>query len=70
MMGAITAYKKALKYNPSDAEIYRLIGTAYARKGKKTKAYSFYRKYLSKCPTCKYAPGVRVILMNYKSSTK
>jgi len=65
MAQAIKNYDKALKLNKSDVEVYRLLGTAYARKGKSAKAYSYYKKYLDRCPKCKYAPGVRDILKKY-----
>ena len=70
MPRAITAYHKALKLNPSDSELLRLLGSAYAASGNPPKAYAYYKKFITQCPKCKYAHGVREILKNYIQKTK
>ncbi len=63
---AITSYQKALKANPKDHELHRLLGSVWARMGKRKKAYQAYRKYVQVCPKCMYAPTVRKILEDYE----
>lgn len=67
---AIAKYKQARIENPKDAEVLRLLGTAYAVLGKKQEAYSHYEKYVKQCPTCMHAPVVRKILKNYQNKGK
>ncbi len=62
---AIAKYKQARIENPKDAEVLRLLGTAYAVQGKRKQAYSHYKKYVEQCPRCMHAPSVRKILKDY-----
>ncbi len=62
---AIAKYKQARIENPKDAEVLRLLGTAYAMQGNPPQAYLYYKKYVEQCPRCMHAPGVRKILKDY-----
>ncbi|MBW2701542.1 MAG: protein kinase [Deltaproteobacteria bacterium] len=70
MPRAITAFHKALKLNPSDSELLRSLGSAYAASGNAPKAFAYYNKFITQCPTCSHAPGVRYILRKYNQKTK
>ena len=64
---AIAKYKQARRENPKDAEVLRLLGSAYAVQGKPPQAYLYYKKYVEQCPKCMHAPSVRRILKDYGS---
>jgi len=62
---AIAKYKQARIDNPKDAEVLRLLGSAYAVQGNPPQAYLYYKKYVEQCPRCMHAPSVRKILKDY-----
>jgi pSer/pThr/pTyr-binding forkhead associated (FHA) protein/Flp pilus assembly protein TadD len=63
---AISHFQNALKLNPRDNELYRLLGSTYARLGNRKMAYQAYRKYVQVCPKCPYTPSIRKILKEYE----
>lgn len=63
---AVAYYRAALKKNPKEFEIYRLMGSVYARQGNRKQAYESYRQYVRLCPKCMYTPAIEKILADYE----
>lgn len=63
---AVQLYRLALKRNPRDVELHRLIGSVYAHMGRRKAAYEAYKAYLKRCPKCMYAPTVKRIVTDYE----
>ena len=63
---AAKAYQQALKLNPRDYDLHRLIGSVYARMGRRKAAYRAYDTFVKRCPKCMYAPTVKKILADYR----
>ncbi|MBN2495510.1 MAG: tetratricopeptide repeat protein [Deltaproteobacteria bacterium] len=63
---AIELFQRAYQKHPREHELLRFMGTAYAQKGDREKAYRAYKKYVKVCPKCPFAPPIRRILKDYE----
>ena len=55
---ALTLYKKAQQLDPSNPEVYRMLGEIYRLLGQGRKAIENYRIYLKRVPESKYKAGI------------
>ncbi|MBN2495512.1 MAG: AgmX/PglI C-terminal domain-containing protein [Deltaproteobacteria bacterium] len=67
---AIAKYRRAYALDPSDTDLLRFMGAAYAQKGERATAYEYYKRYVKACPECPYAPAIRQILKDYEDWTR
>ncbi len=64
---AISLYRRAMREDPNNRELNRMLANAYAKAGSKKEAIHYYERYLETCPGCPFTADVRTYLADLRA---